>query len=301
MDFTFLVATLVGIALIVVTWVTPYAKFLRDGFGKTELGNRVVAIMIPGLTILCLGVTVFEACVTYATGLSFWRVWGIPLAALLALIGLGVAFWALVPAPVPSFLQPRWMKEERLYGALGALERTRSAQKRREREVNRRGFDYFDTQMIDGVSLAYPETWVLNLEPSAPARVSGLKLESRFALDTPHDFTPHSRILLMSAPLTSPEHSVNWLRRLAVPAGWQPREVATSQLAENPAIWADSCLSDGRGVQQRWAAAIGDTLWVLAFQVAGSDFGPLADVGAKVAASLTLPDSGRTAGPVVAS
>lgn len=294
MDFTFLVATLVGVALCVVNWVTPYAEFLRDGFGKTDFANRVVTIMIPGLTIMCLGVTIFEACVTYATGLSFWRVWGIPLAALIALIGLGMSFWSLVPRPVPTWMQPRWMQEERLYGAIGALERAQAAQDRREREVNQRGFEYFDTQMIDGVSLAYPQSWVLNLEPGEPARVAGLRLTSRFAVDTPHDFTPRARIILMSAPLPNPEDSVNWLRRLAVPRGWEPREVRPSQLAENPAIWADSRLEEGKGSQQRWASAVGDTLWVLAFQVAGPEYGVLEDVGAKVAASLTLPHSGNT-------
>lgn len=201
MDFTFLTATLVGVALMVTTYATPKAKFLRDGLVKGDFGDRILLIMIPGLTIMCLGVTVFEVLATYATGLSWWRVWGIPLAGLLALVGFGLALWSLFPAPVPGWLRPRWMQEERLGAALGSLRRVEKAQQRRDRAVSRRGFEYFSTQVIDGVSLAYPENWVLNLDPGAPGAVPGLRLRSCFAVDTPHDFRPRARFLLMSAPL----------------------------------------------------------------------------------------------------
>ncbi|WP_263475114.1 hypothetical protein [Mobiluncus mulieris] len=207
MDFTFLVATLVGIALTVATYMTPKVKFIRDGLAKGDFGDRILLIMIPGLTLMCLGVTVFEALATYATGLSWWRVWGIPLSGLLALVGFGLALWALVPAPVPVWLRPRWMQEERLGAAVASLRRVEKAKQRRDRTVARRGFEYFNTQVIAGVSLAYPENWVLNLDPGAPGAVPGLRLRSRFAVDTPHDFRPRARFLVMSADLApeSPE------------------------------------------------------------------------------------------------
>ncbi|WP_346727677.1 hypothetical protein [Mobiluncus mulieris] len=207
MDFTFLVATLVGIALTVATYMTPKVKFIRDGLAKGDFGDRILLIMIPGLTLMCLGVTVFEALTTYATGLSWWRVWGIPLSGLLALVGFGLALWALVPAPVPVWLRPRWMQEERLGAAVASLRRVEKAKQRRDRTVARRGFEYFNTQVIAGVSLAYPENWVLNLDPGAPGAVPGLRLCSRFAVDTPHDFRPRARFLVMSADLVpeSPE------------------------------------------------------------------------------------------------
>ena len=206
-DFTFLVATLVGIALTVATYMTPKVKFIRDGLAKGDFGDRILLIMIPGLTLMCLGVTVFEALATYATGLSWWRVWGIPLSGLLALVGFGLALWALVPAPVPVWLRPRWMQEERLGAAVASLRRVEKAKQRRDRTVARRGFEYFNTQVIAGVSLAYPENWVLNLDPGAPGAVPGLRLRSRFAVDTPHDFRPRARFLVMSADLVpeSPE------------------------------------------------------------------------------------------------
>ncbi|EEZ90798.1 hypothetical protein HMPREF0578_0728 [Mobiluncus mulieris 28-1] len=206
-DFTFLVATLVGIALTVATYMTPKVKFIRDGLAKGDFGDRILLIMIPGLTLMCLGVTVFEALATYATGLSWWRVWGIPLSGLLALVGFGLALWALVPAPVPVWLRPRWMQEERLGAAVASLRRVEKAKQRRDRTVARRGFEYFNTQVIAGVSLAYPENWVLNLDPGAPGAVPGLRLRSRFAVDTPHDFRPRARFLVMSADLApeSPE------------------------------------------------------------------------------------------------
>ncbi|MCU9969321.1 hypothetical protein FYZ43_07940 [Mobiluncus mulieris] len=206
-DFTFLVATLVGIALTVATYMTPKVKFIRDGLAKGDFGDRILLIMIPGLTLMCLGVTVFEALTTYATGLSWWRVWGIPLSGLLALVGFGLALWALVPAPVPVWLRPRWMQEERLGAAVASLRRVEKAKQRRDRTVARRGFEYFNTQVIAGVSLAYPENWVLNLDPGAPGAVPGLRLCSRFAVDTPHDFRPRARFLVMSADLVpeSPE------------------------------------------------------------------------------------------------
>ena len=209
-DFTFLVATLVGIALTVATYMTPKVKFIRDGLAKGDFGDRILLIMIPGLTLMCLGVTVFEALATYATGLSWWRVWGIPLSGLLALVGFGLALWALVPAPVPVWLRPRWMQEERLGAAVASLRRVEKAKQRRDRTVARRGFEYFTTQVIDGVSLAYPENWVLNLDPGAPGAVPGLRLRSRFAVDTPHDFRPRARFLVMSADLVpeSPESPV---------------------------------------------------------------------------------------------
>lgn len=292
MDFMFLVATVVGIALISATYATPKAKFLRDALGKGESGNRILTIMVPGLTIMCLGVTIFEACVNFSRGLSFWRVWGIPLAGLLAVAGLGLALWALFPAPVPLWLQPKWMVQERLHDAIGSVERVEQVQARRDRAVASRGFEYFDTQMIDGISLAYPESWVVNLDPGAPRRVTGLHLRSHFALDTPHDFSPRARLLIMSAPLVNPEESVDWLRRLAVPSGWDVLEATPSVLAGNPAIRAATRLQNGRGVQHRWATAVGDTVWVVAFQVAAEDFGPLGEVGKKIVASMTLPDSG---------
>ncbi|EFN92694.1 hypothetical protein HMPREF9278_0312 [Mobiluncus mulieris FB024-16] len=206
-DFTFLVATLVGIVLTVATYMTPKVKFIRDGLAKGDFGDRILLIMIPGLTLMCLGVTVFEALATYATGLSWWRVWGIPLSGLLALVGFGLALWALVPAPVPVWLRPRWMQEERLGAAVASLRRVEKAKQRRDRTVARRGFEYFNTQVIAGVSLAYPENWVLNLDPGAPGAVPGLRLCSRFAVDTPHDFRPRARFLVMSADLVpeSPE------------------------------------------------------------------------------------------------
>ena len=206
-DFTFLVATLVGIALTVATYMTPKVKFIRDGLAKGDFGDRILLIMIPGLTLMCLGVTVFEALATYATGLSWWRVWGIPLSGLLALVGFGLALWALVPAPVPVWLRPRWMQEERLGAAVASLRRVENAKQRRDRMVARRGFEYFNTQVIARVSLAYPENWVLNLDPGAPGAVPGLRLRSRFAVDTPHDFRPRARFLVMSADLVpeSPE------------------------------------------------------------------------------------------------
>ncbi len=209
-DFTFLVATLVGIALTVATYMTPKVKFIRDGLAKGDFGDRILLIMIPGLTLMCLGVTVFEALATYATGLSWWRVWGIPLSGLLALVGFGLALWALVPAPVPVWLRPRWMQEERLGAAVASLRRVEKAKQRRDRTVARRGFEYFNTQVIAGVSLAYPENWVLNLDPGAPGAVPGLRLRSRFAVDTPHDFRPRARFLVMSADLVpeSPESPV---------------------------------------------------------------------------------------------
>lgn len=202
-DFTFLVATLVGIVLTVATYMTPKVKFIRDGLAKGDFGDRILLIMIPGLTLMCLGVTVFEALATYATGLSWWRVWGIPLSGLLALVGFGLALWALVPAPVPVWLRPRWMQEERLGAAVASLRRVEKAKQRRDRTVARRGFEYFNTQVIAGVSLAYPENWVLNLDPGAPGAVPGLRLRSRFAVDTPHDFRPRARFLVMSADLVS--------------------------------------------------------------------------------------------------
>ncbi|NMW65433.1 hypothetical protein HHJ78_07820 [Mobiluncus mulieris] len=207
MDFTFLVATLVGIVLTVATYMTPKVKFIRDGLAKGDFGDRILLIMIPGLTLMCLGVTVFEALATYATGLSWWRVWGIPLSGLLAVAGFGLALWALVPAPVPVWLRPRWMQEERLGAAMASLRRVEKAQKRRDRAVSRRGFEYFTTQVIDGVSLAYPENWVLNLDPGAPGAVPGLRLRSHLAVDAPHDFRPRARFLVMSADLVpeSPE------------------------------------------------------------------------------------------------
>lgn len=210
MDFTFLVATLVGIALTVATYMTPKVKFIRDGLAKGDFGDRILLIMIPGLTLMCLGVTVFEALATYATGLPWWRVWGIPLSGLLALVGFGLALWALVPAPVPVWLRPRWMQEERLGAAVASLRRVEKAKQRRDRTVARRGFEYFTTQVIAGVSLAYPENWVLNLDPGAPGAVPGLRLRSRFAVDTPHDFRPRARFLVMSADLVpeSPESPV---------------------------------------------------------------------------------------------
>ncbi|STY83377.1 hypothetical protein [Mobiluncus mulieris] len=206
-DFTFLVATLVGIVLTVATYMTPKVKFIRDGLAKGDFGDRILLIMIPGLTLMCLGVTVFEALATYATGLSWWRVWGIPLSGLLAVAGFGLALWALVPAPVPVWLRPRWMQEERLGAAMASLRRVEKAQKRRDRSVSRRGFEYFTTQVIDGVSLAYPENWVLNLDPGAPGAVPGLRLRSHLAVDAPHDFRPRARFLVMSADLVpeSPE------------------------------------------------------------------------------------------------
>ncbi len=292
MDFTFLIATLVGVALTVTTYATPKAKFLRDGFAKGDMGDRILLIMIPGLTLMCLGITLFEATATYATGISPWRVWGIPLSGLLVLIGIGLALYAFFPAPAPQWLQPKWMQEDRLGQALHSLKRVEKAQERRDREVDRRGFEYFDTQMIDGISLAYPATWVLNLDPGEPSRVPGLKLRSHFAVDTPHDFRPRARFLLMSAPLVNPAESVAWLRRLAVPSGWEVNKVGSATFADAPAIWADTRLAGGKGAQQRWAVARGDTLWVAAFQVAAADFGPLADVGEKIVASMTLPNSG---------
>nr|WP_249933538.1 hypothetical protein [Mobiluncus mulieris] len=187
--------------------MTPKVKFIRDGLAKGDFGDRILLIMIPGLTLMCLGVTVFEALATYATGLSWWRVWGIPLSGLLALVGFGLALWALVPAPVPVWLRPRWMQEERLGAAVASLRRVEKAKQRRDRTVARRGFEYFNTQVIAGVSLAYPENWVLNLDPGAPGAVPGLRLRSRFAVDTPHDFRPRARFLVMSADLApeSPE------------------------------------------------------------------------------------------------
>lgn len=295
MDITFLVASLVGIGMTIFIHVTPRAVFIRDGLGKGDLGNRVVAIMIPGLTLMCIGVTIFELCATYARGLSFWRVWGIPLSGLMAVCGFGMALWALFPSPIPAWMQPKWMQEERLYGALSSLKRVEKAQSRRDREVARRGFEYFDTQVIEGVSLAYPANWVVNIDPGTPSRVSGLHLKSRFAIDTPHDFRPRSRLLLMYAPLPNASQSVNWLRRLAVPSGWEVTEVKSSRLAGAPAIWAQTKLTSGKGVQQRWASVIGDTLWVLAFQVAAPEFKNLADVGDKVAASLSFPGSAKAA------
>nr|WP_249290494.1 hypothetical protein [Mobiluncus mulieris] len=187
--------------------MTPKVKFIRDGLAKGDFGDRILLIMIPGLTLMCLGVTVFEALATYATGLSWWRVWGIPLSGLLAVAGFGLALWALVPAPVPVWLRPRWMQEERLGAAMASLRRVEKAQKRRDRAVSRRGFEYFTTQVIDGVSLAYPENWVLNLDPGAPGAVPGLRLRSHLAVDAPHDFRPRARFLVMSADLVpeSPE------------------------------------------------------------------------------------------------
>ncbi|WP_263476111.1 hypothetical protein [Mobiluncus mulieris] len=210
MDFTFLVATLVGIALTVATYMTPKVKFIRDGLAKGDFGDRILLIMIPGLTLMCLGVTVFEALATYATGLSWWRVWGIPLSGLLAVAGFGLALWALVPAPVPVWLRPRWMQEERLGAAMASLRRVEKAKQRRDRTVARRGFEYFNTQVIAGVSLAYPENWVLNLDPGAPGAVPGLRLRSHLAVDAPHDFRPRARFLVMSADLVpeSPESPV---------------------------------------------------------------------------------------------
>lgn len=201
MDFTFVAASLVGVALVVATYVTPKARLLRNAFAKGDFGDRILLIMIPGLTLMCLGVSIFEALATYAKGLSWWRVWGIPLSGLLALVGFGLALWALFPAPVPGWIRPRWMQEERLGAALGSLRRVQKAQARRDREISQRGFAYFRPQVIDGVSLAYPDNWVLNLAPGIPRAVPGVRLHSRFAVDTPHDFRPRARFLVMTGEI----------------------------------------------------------------------------------------------------
>lgn len=320
MDFTFLTATLVGVALIVATYATPKAKFIRDGLAKGDFGDRILLIMIPGLTLMCLGVTIFEALATYATGLSWWRVWGIPLSGLLALVGFGLALWAFFPAPVPMWLRPRWMQEEQLGAAVASLQRVEKAQQRRSRRVAQRGFEYFGTQVIDGVSLGYPESWVLNLAPGAPRAVPGVRMRSRFAVDTPHDYRPRARFLVMSGevatevpsvdsrgasadtskdadfsaglPAKSPREITQALRRVVVPTGWELVDVQATTFAGAPGITAITRLASGKGVQQRWAAVVDETLWVAAFQVAGPDFGPLRGVGAKIAATLTvIPDS----------
>ena len=101
MDYTFGFAALFGLVLTIVTYRTPKAVFLRDGLGKGDTGNRMLLIAVPGLTVLSLGVQLFEILDSLTRGLSPWRVWGLPFAVLLIVIGLGVTLWAFIPGPAP--------------------------------------------------------------------------------------------------------------------------------------------------------------------------------------------------------
>lgn len=292
MDYTFGFAALFGLVLTIVTYRTPKAVFLRDGLGKGDTGNRMLLIAVPGLTVLSLGVQLFEILDGLTRGLSPWRVWGLPFAVLLIVIGLGVTLWAFIPGPAPRWLQPRWMQEQTLQDARLSLARVDRAQNRRDRSVKRRGFEYFSPQVIDDITVAYPENWVLDLGPTLPFRVPGLRLGPRFAVVTPHDFRPRARFLLCQAPAVGGEaDAVNWLRRLAVPAGWEVDRVEPAHLAGSPGIFAQTRQPDGKGVQQRWVTAAGDSIWLAAFQVGAPDFGDFAGLGPKIAATLTLPGS----------
>ena len=67
--------------------------------------------------------------------------------------------------------------------------------------------------------------------------------------------------------------------------------VEPAHLAGSPGIFAQTRQPDGKGVQQRWVTAAGDSIWLAAFQVGAPDFGDFAGLGPKIVATLTLPGS----------
>lgn len=325
MDWTFLVAALIGASVWALAYLYPGAAALRDSLGKGELGNRLLLVLIPGLTTMCLGVALGEALFTYApSGASAWKTVGLPVAALLAVSGLFIALYAMVPVEVPQFLRPAWLRAEDRGGLARSLQRVRRAQERRAARAGRRGWEELEPRSIGQVALGLPPNWIIDTAPADPQGRAGVDLHSLFVADTPSDFSPAARFMMWRSQPLDPAQIPPATRALALPAGWEVLQVESTTVAQAPTLHAVSCryasssgagaaasgsggadpagLAGGGaagggaakvvvGMQSRWVMSWRGCLWVAVLQVRGQGLEAMADFERAVLQTLVLPSA----------
>lgn len=202
-DFTFIVAGLIGLALWVGAYLWPPIAFIRDGLGRGESGNRMLLILIPGLTIVCLSVAVGEGLLAM-DGTSRLRIVGLPVAGLGICLGVCICIWAFFTNAVPAWMRPKWLREEDRLGRSESLRRMRQRQAARIRPRKDSASLQLKPHYVAGLALGLPAQWQINTRPAPAAPLEGnpqVQVRSVLTADSPPQLKTRARFLVLRLSL----------------------------------------------------------------------------------------------------
>lgn len=303
MDWGFWLAALIGLGVTVFSHLSPYARGIRDGLGQGEFANRMLLIMIPGLTFMCVGVALAGTLIAVDSpdSLHTARLVILPISGFLAFFGLGLAVWAFMPFPVPRWLRPKWLRDEDAGYQLQSFARGVRRAKRSQAANTRRGYVDLTPLMASGVAIALPEGWEIKRgkevntlanvtaagTSATPAPAGRQKLTMSLVVGAVSSDTPATKLALRRSPQAADANeSKRFMKALAGPKGWDIKDVAPVDVAGANALRV--AMARGAAAQVRWVISHRGYCYV--FSAEGeSRVAHLQKLGESVLRTLVLP------------
>ncbi|MDO5671357.1 MAG: hypothetical protein Q4G30_00660 [Actinomycetaceae bacterium] len=317
MDYMFPLAAVLGIGVWVASYVTVRIKAVRDSLGRGEFGNRILLLMVPGLTLICVGVTVAQALLLpkWALESSWARPLGVGVFLILTGVGFGLVIWSFLPVNVPRWMRPNWLLEEDKNLDRQSIRRVQRRGSSARSSRRRLGWDELEPIMVAGVAIALPRDWPRTI-PDVPVvaepPTQGEAGEGE-ADDAPQEQEPAKPHLSLLVQATSPgenytqvqislwrsqraqdmEQARAFTQALASPSGWYLNSAEALTIAQSSALECKLTRKEGEDAtvqsMMRWVISQRGFGYVLDVFVASTQSEEARQLGHCVAATLVLP------------